>query len=275
MKIFRTKSELRQHVSEWKQQGRSIGFVPTMGALHAGHLSLIDQMNSKADRTIASIFVNPTQFAAHEDLDNYPRTEASDCKKLAEHETDLVYIPSAREIYPDGFSLRVSLDGPAQGLESEARPHFFDGVATVVAKLLLQVRPDFAIFGEKDYQQLLVIQQLVRDLDIDTQIISGPIIRETDGLAMSSRNAYLTSEQRAIAGKLNIILSELAQSHQPPAIAEAEARQALLNAGFTGVDYAVIRDADTLGDISDETQNRRALIVARLGDIRLLDNMPA
>lgn len=275
MKIFRTKSELRQQVSEWKQQGRSIGFVPTMGALHAGHLSLIDQMNSKADRTIASIFVNPTQFAAHEDLDNYPRTEASDCKKLAEHETDLVYIPSAREIYPDGFSLRVSLDGPAQGLESEARPHFFDGVATVVAKLLLQVRPDFAIFGEKDYQQLLVIQQLVRDLDIDTQIISGPIIRETDGLAMSSRNAYLTSEQRAIAGKLNIILSELAQSQQPPAIAVAEAKQALLNAGFTGVDYAVIRDADTLGDISDETQNRRALIVARLGDIRLLDNMPA
>ena len=275
MKICRTKRELRQQVSDWKQQGLSIGFVPTMGALHDGHLSLIDQINTRADRSIASIFVNPTQFAPGEDLDNYPRTETSDCEKLLAHNTDLVYIPSSLEIYPEGFSLSVSVDGPADGLESDARPHFFDGVATVVAKLLLQVLPDMAMFGEKDYQQLLVIQHLVRDLDIATQILPGAIIREPDGLAMSSRNAYLTLEQRAIAGKLNIILSELAQSDQPIETAEAQAHQALLEAGFSSVDYAVIRDADTLNHVTDKTKARRALIAARLGDIRLLDNMPA
>ncbi len=273
--IIRTVSDLRDQVATWKKQGYRVGLVPTMGALHTGHLSLVETLKSHADKIIVSIFVNPTQFAAHEDLDTYPRTEAEDCAKLSRIGADLAYIPSAAEIYPAGFASTLHIGGPSHGLESAARPHFFDGVAIVVHKLFQQTQADTAIFGEKDYQQLLVIKKMVRDLDVPISIVSGAIIREADGLAMSSRNAYLTDENRIIAGRLNGILTRLANSDLPAPQAEAEAEAALREAGFTAVDYATIRDAETLALPDMTTKARRALIVARIGDIRLLDNMPA
>lgn len=273
--IIRTVSDLRTQVKSWKAQGYRVGLVPTMGALHDGHLSLVEALKSHADKIIVSIFVNPTQFAAHEDLDTYPRTEVEDCAKLSDVAADLAYIPAASEIYPEGFASTLHIGGPSEGLESDARPHFFDGVAIVVQKLFQQSQADVAIFGEKDYQQLLVIKKMVRDLDIPITIVAGAIMRETDGLAMSSRNAYLTPENRIIAGRLNGILKQMAMSELPPAQAEAEAAAALRAAGFTAVDYATIRDAETLALPHAATQSRRALIVARIGDIRLLDNMAA
>ena len=273
--VVRNIEAMRQQVAAWKADGLRVGLVPTMGALHDGHLSLIDAISDKTDRIIVSIFVNPTQFAAHEDLDTYPRHEAEDVTKLAATKADCIYAPAASEIYPPGFSTQVDVNGPALGLESDNRPHFFGGVALVVCKLLLQSRTDVAIFGEKDYQQLLVIRRMVADLDIPVEVLGGPIIREADGLAMSSRNVYLSAEQRQIAAGLNGILQQLADSPLPHDEAEAEAQAALLKAGFTAVDYAVIRDADTLAVPHATTKNRRALIVARLGEVRLLDNMQA
>lgn len=267
--------DMRETVRGWQRDGLKVGIVPTMGALHAGHLSLIEEISKVAERIIVSIFVNPTQFAAHEDLDKYPRTEDSDLEKLSVTKTDLVYMPTAREMYPDGFETSVSIGGPAAGLESDERPHFFGGVSLIVLKLFMQSLANVAIFGEKDYQQLLVIRQMVRDLNLPIEVMAGPIIREADGLAMSSRNTYLSPEERSIAGKLNIIMKELANSTQPHDIAEAKAQAALLDAGFSSVDYATIRDADTLMPPNKETIARRALIVARLGTIRLLDNMEA
>lgn len=272
--IARTVSDLRGQVAAWKSQGLTVGLVPTMGALHAGHLSLVETLKAQADKIIVSIFVNPTQFAAHEDLDTYPRTEQEDCIKLTAAKADLAYIPSPQEMYPEGFGSTLHIDGPSQGLESVARPHFFDGVAIVVQKLFQQSQADIAIFGEKDYQQLLVIKKMVRDLDTPIKIIAGPIIREDDGLAMSSRNAKLSPQDRIIAGRLNGILRQLAESDLPHAEAEEAARAALLASGFTAVDYATIRDADTLLAPTAHTSARRALVVARIGDIRLLDNMP-
>jgi pantoate--beta-alanine ligase len=273
--VFRTIAEMRAQVTAWKAEGLRVGLVPTMGALHAGHLSLIDIISAKADRIIVSIFVNPTQFGVHEDLDTYPRQEAADLASLADTQAQAVFAPSGAEMYPDGFATALLMQGPGLGLETDNRPHFFGGVALVVCKLLLQSQTNLAIFGEKDYQQFLVIRRMVRDLDIQAEILSGPIIREADGLAMSSRNAYLTEAQRPIAGRLNGILQKLAQSPLPHAQAEAEAEAALLAVGFSGVDYATIRDADTLAAPDATTKSRRALIVARLGDVRLLDNMAA
>ena len=273
--VFRTIAEMRAQVAQWKAEGLRVGLVPTMGALHAGHLSLVKAISDKADRVVVSIFVNPTQFAAHEDLDTYPRQEAADLAALADTPCHGVFAPSAAEMYPDGFATAIDMQGPALGLETDNRPHFFGGVALIVCKLLLQSQTDVAIFGEKDYQQLLVIKRMARDLDIPVEIIGGPIIREADGLAMSSRNVYLTPEQRPIAGQLNVILRQMADSPLPAAEAEAEARQALLDAGFTAIDYITIRDAETLALPDTKTDKRRALVVARLGDVRLLDNMPA
>ena len=273
--ILRTIADMRRQVAAWKAEGLRVGLVPTMGALHDGHLSLIDVIAEQADRIIVSIFVNPTQFAAHEDLDTYPRQEAEDLEKLAATKTDCVFAPTAELMYPPGFSTQIDVNGPALGLETENRPHFFGGVALIVCKLLLQSQTDVAIFGEKDYQQLLVIRRMVADLDIPVEVLGGPIIREPDGLAMSSRNVYLSAAQRPIAGQLNKILQQLADSPLPHKEAEAEAVSALLQAGFTEVDYAVIRDADTLGVPDADTKTRRALIVARLDAVRLLDNMAA
>ena len=273
--VYRTIADMRAQVGAWKAAGLRVGLVPTMGALHDGHLSLIDEIAPHCDRIITSIFVNPTQFAAHEDLDTYPRNEAADLAALDTTQAQCVFAPSVSEMYPDGFTTAIELGGPAQGLESDNRPHFFAGVALIVNKLLSQSQADVAIFGEKDYQQLRVIRRMVRDLDLPVEILGGPIIREPDGLAMSSRNVYLTAAQRPIAGKLNGILKNLAASTKPREAAEAEAEAALLSAGFTHVDYATIRDADSLAVPDATTQSRRALIVARLGDVRLLDNMAA
>jgi len=252
-----------------------------MGSLHDGHLSLVQTMAAHADRVIVSIFVNPTQFAAHEDLDTYPRQEAADLTALANTQPTkggrlAVYMPTVTEIYPAGFATGISVGGVADGLESTERPHFFAGVALVVHKLFTQSQADIAIFGEKDYQQLLVIRQMVRDLDLPIEILAGAIIREADGLAMSSRNAYLSAEQRRLAGQLNQILARLANSTDDPEQAAGQATAALLKAGFSKVDYACLRHAETLAEITaGDDAPRRALIAARLGDIRLLDNMAA
>ena len=272
---FRRIDALRDYVRACRADGHRVGLVPTMGALHAGHLSLVEAIGRHTDTVIVSIFVNPTQFAAHEDLDTYPRHEAEDLEKLASTCATAVFAPSAGDMYPPGFATSVAVEGPANGLESDMRPHFFAGVGLVVTKLLLQTLPDVAIFGEKDYQQLLVIRRLVRDLDIPVEIIGGPIIREADGLAMSSRNAYLSADQRVIAGRLNQILRALAEAADPPDIAEAKAHDALVEEGFSAIDYACIRDAETLAAPVAQTTRRRALIAARLGDIRLIDSMDA
>jgi pantoate--beta-alanine ligase len=273
--LHRTLEDMRAQVAAWKADGLRVGLVPTMGALHAGHLSLVDAIAKNADKIIVSIFVNPTQFAAHEDLSTYPRQETADLAALETTPTDAVFAPTAQEVYPQGFATGISMAGPALGLESETRPHFFGGVALIVLKLLTQTQTDVAIFGEKDYQQLMVIRRMVADLNLPVEIMAGAIQREADGLAMSSRNVYLDAEQRKIAAQLNVILHQLANHRASAEVAEAEAKCALLEAGFTEVEYACIRDAETLGVPDANTRARRALIVARLGETRLLDNSPA
>jgi pantoate--beta-alanine ligase len=262
MKIVRTVAELRAEVAAWRKAGARVGLVPTMGALHAGHLALVENARKRAGRVVVSIFVNPAQFAPHEDFDRYPRTLDSDCAKL-EGRADLVFAPSVAEMYPSGFATRIEVGGPALGLESDFRPHFFSGVATVVAKLLIAALPDAAVFGEKDYQQLLVIRRLTADLALPIEIVGAPIVREADGLAMSSRNAYLGERERAVAGKMNVILKA--------ATSEEQATRALLEAGFDSADYVAIRDAATLGQAGDGP--RRILAAAKIGKTRLIDNM--
>jgi pantoate--beta-alanine ligase len=260
--IVTTTQALRVQLSAWRAAGARVGLVPTMGALHAGHLSLAEQIRKRADRVVVSIFVNPAQFAPHEDFDRYPRALEADLDKLGSR-ADLVFAPPVREMYPEGFATSIEVGGPSQGLETDFRPHFFAGVATVVAKLLIAAMPDAAIFGEKDYQQLLVIRRLTEDLGLPIAILGAPIVREADGLAMSSRNAYLTAGQRAVAGRMNAILKE--------AVSEAAAREALLDAGFDSVDYVAIRDAATLGPAGDGP--KRILAAAKIGATRLIDNM--
>src|SRR5215471_1426681 len=205
--VARTLAELRARTQAWRAAGQKIALIPTMGALHAGHLAHIDVAAARAQKLVVSIFVNPTQFAPHEDFARYPRDFDSDAAKLAgPGKVDLIYAPLTVEVYPEGFATTVRVEGPARGLESDFRPHFFGGVATVVAKLFLHCRPDFATFGEKDYQQLLVVTRLARDLDLGVEILPVPTVRESDGLALSSRNAYLNSEQRKTAGQLNKVL---------------------------------------------------------------------
>ena len=274
-----TRAALRDQVEAWRAEGLRIGFVPTMGALHAGHLSLIETALANADRVVASIFVNPTQFAPGEDFQTYPRTLESDAVKLAEARCHLLYAPSAAEVYPDGFATTVSVAGPAEGLESEARPHFFAGVATVVSKLFNQVRPDLAVFGEKDYQQLLVIRRMNADLDLGVEIIAGETLREADGLAMSSRNAYLDRPARERAGKLNQILTILCDSlhaGEPVERAAADAFKAGEDV-FDSVDYLEVRDAQTLAALGPGRLEgpARVLAAVRIAGVRLIDNMPA
>ncbi|MGC6471701.1 MAG: pantoate--beta-alanine ligase [Parvibaculales bacterium] len=267
---------LRSVVAAWKKDGCQVGLVPTMGALHDGHLSLIEHLQPHCDRLIVSIFVNPTQFAPDEDFDSYPRTLESDLMKIEATATDLVYTPSAATMYGDGHTTRIVMDGPALGLESEARPHFFSGVATIVHKLFQQTSADCAVFGEKDYQQLCVIRQMVKDMALPVEIFGGPTLREADGLAMSSRNVYLNETQRHTAGKLNNILTKFCQSIASVDDYKKKTDKAIneiLTAGFDGVDYLEVRAADTLSPVTDTSMQRRALVVARLGGVRLLDNM--
>lgn len=267
---------LRARVNSWRAGGETVGFVPTMGALHDGHLTLVRLARAHCDRVVTSIFVNPAQFEEGEDLVSYPRDGIEDANKLAQESCDLIYMPEREIMYPDQYATTMSMTGPALGLESDFRPHFFGGVATVVAKLFNQVRPDIAVFGEKDYQQLLVIRQMVKDLDFDLDIIASETVREKDGLAMSSRNVYLDADQRQRAAQLNVILksfSEALQSGTAPAEARATALEAA-EAVFDGVDYVEIRCAKTLQpfDTGIVTGPARILAAVRLGDARLIDN---
>jgi pantoate--beta-alanine ligase len=248
-----------------------------MGALHAGHIALVKLAGRRADRVVVSIFLNPTQFAAHEDLTNYPRTLRQDISRLAIVTTDLVWSPSVQVMYPSGFATRIVPEGPATaGLEDAFRPHFFSGVATVVAKLFIQCRPDVAIFGEKDYQQLKVLTQLARDLDLKTRVIGVPTIREKDGLALSSRNAYLSTEERTVAPVLHRVLSDCAKSIAaggPIGGILANGRTAIARAGFA-LDYLEARHADTLAPVGARGKGPiRLLVAARLGKTRLIDNV--
>jgi pantoate--beta-alanine ligase len=253
----------------------SIGMVPTMGALHHGHLSLVKEARKDAETVLVSIFVNPTQFAPTEDFGAYPRTLDQDLAKLS-GQADIVFMPSAKEMYPDGFATSITVGGPALGLESDFRPHFFGGVATVVARLLIAAEPDLAVFGEKDYQQLLVVKQLVRDLALPVEIMAAPTLREADGLAMSSRNAYLSAEERQVAGQLNLVLKQAvaaARGSGDLRAVEGAAVEALWKAGFSQVDYVAIRDAATLGHITNLERPARILAAAKIGKTRLIDNM--
>jgi pantoate--beta-alanine ligase len=270
--VIATVSELRRALAALEPA--RIGMVPTMGALHAGHLSLVEQARKHADHVVVSIFVNPAQFAPHEDFDAYPRTLEADLAKLGDA-ADIVFAPNAREIYPDGYATTITVGGPAGGLESDFRPHFFAGVATVVAKLLIAARPAIAVFGEKDYQQLLVVKHLARDLALPTQILGAPTLREPEGLAMSSRNAYQSPEERQVASRLNVILKDaIAQARLGDLrAAEAAGIEALWKAGFSHVDYVAIRDAETLEHITALERPARILAAAKVGKTRLIDNM--
>jgi len=274
-----TVSALRARIRSWRDDRLSIGFVPTMGALHDGHISLVRLAKAHCDRVVASVFVNPRQFAEGEDLDAYPRTMVEDSEKLTRARCDLIFLPDVAEMYPEGYSANISMQGAAVGLESVARPHFFDGVATVVAKLFNQVRPDMAFFGEKDYQQLLVIRQMVRDLNFGIDIIGGETMRERDGLAMSSRNVYLSANDRSRAAQLNVILKEFAAalSAGTPADQAQKAAMASATAAFDAVDYVEARCAATLEALPSGPIDRDARVLAavRLGSTRLIDNMAA
>ncbi len=270
----RSVAELRAETNLWKTTGAKIGFVPTMGALHAGHLDLVKRAKALADKVVVSIFVNPLQFAPSEDLDRYPRDEAGDVAKLEAAGCDLVYLPTVDALYPKGFVSRIEMSGPALGLETDFRPQFFSGVATVVMKLFNQVGADVAVFGEKDFQQLAVIRAMARDFDLDLDIIGAPTTREPDGLALSSRNAYLSPQERAVAPELHRQLQLIAASPDPDAAIEA-ASAALTKVGFGKIDYIALRDADTLGPVSVTTSNKRLLAALWLGKTRLIDNIAA
>ncbi|WP_031235184.1 pantoate--beta-alanine ligase [Asticcacaulis sp. AC402] len=262
-------------VAALRQDGAKIAFVPTMGALHEGHLALVRHARTRADKVVVSIFVNPLQFAPSEDLDRYPRNEAGDIALLQSTGCDLVYLPTVDVLYPQGFVSRIEMTGPAMGLETDVRPQFFSGVATVVMKLFNQVRPDLAVFGEKDFQQLAVIRAMVRDFDLGLEVVPYPTMREADGLAMSSRNAYLSREERAIAPRLHAELEEIRSAVLSGADAEAViagAKDALTTAGFGHIDYVALRDAETLGEIRAGLP-RRLLAAVWLGKTRLIDNI--
>jgi len=272
----RTVADLRAHVAPWRKAGKSIALVPTMGALHAGHLSLVTLAKSKADRVVVSIFVNPIQFGPREDFSTYPRDDAGDIEKLRAAGADLVFAPNTAEMYPAGFSTKVSIGDLTEDLCGANRPNHFDGVATVVTKLLLQCAPDMAIFGEKDYQQLLVIKHLVRDLNVPVEVLGGDIVREKDGLALSSRNAYLSPAERKTAPLLHQTISEVAAALARGEGADAACvagRFKLEAAGFR-VDYIAVRDPDTLKPLSGPVKHARVLAAAYLGKTRLIDNVP-
>ena len=274
--IAKTVSALRAAVSR-RRAGKAapVALVPTMGALHAGHLALVEAARENAGHVIVSIFVNPRQFAPSEDFGEYPRTLEADLAKLRDHAVDIAFLPQPGEMYGDDFATEVVVGGPAEGLESESRPHFFRGVATVVTKLLLQCLPDYAIFGEKDYQQLLVVRRLVRDLDIPVAVIGVPTVREGDGLALSSRNVYLSPSERALAPSLHRELQAAAErirAGTAPRTAVEKARQNLSDLGFE-VDYFAARNAETLAPLTSSHEPVRLLVAARLGTTRLIDNI--
>ncbi|NDV53123.1 pantoate--beta-alanine ligase [Salipiger sp. PrR003] len=274
--ILRTKAALRDAVLGWKAAGESIGVVPTMGALHAGHLSLVDAAKTGCDRVIVTIFVNPKQFNTASDLEKYPRTEDADAEKLAPHAVDAIYVPAPEEIYPEGFATSVLVSGLTDGLCGSHRPGHFDGVTTVCAKLFLQTLADRAYFGEKDFQQLQVVTRMARDLDLLTEVIGCPTVREKDGLALSSRNVLLPLETRAAAPALHRVLRQVAGrlvegESLGPVRFQAEA--ALREAGFSEVEYIELRSADGLAPLEHPSRPARLLAAAWLGGVRLIDNI--
>jgi pantoate--beta-alanine ligase len=274
--IVRTISDLRKTVAEWRRQGLTVAVVPTMGALHEGHLSLVRAALGRADRVIVTLFVNPKQFNSQADLAGYPKTEQEDAAKLAPLGAHLLYAPHAAEMYPEGFATTVSVSGVSEGLCGAFRPGHFDGVATVVTKLFLQTGADLAFFGEKDFQQLHVVRRLVRDLDIPIEIVACPTVREADGLAMSSRNVRLSPEQRLAAPKLASVLFDAAErlsAGAPAEIVLAEARETLLAARYEQVEYLELRTDDDLSLYSGTNRPARLLAAAWLGGTRLIDNV--
>jgi len=276
-RVIRTLPNLRRVLAEFRARRATVALVPTMGALHAGHFSLVRIAKARADRVIVSIFVNPTQFAPNEDLSAYPRTWSADLAALKELKADVVWAPAVETMYPEGFATRIVPEGPATvGLEDAYRPHFFAGVATVVAKLLIQCDPDIALFGQKDYQQLKVVGRLARDLALKAKIIGAPIVREKDGLALSSRNRYLSAEERAAAPALYRVLVECSDRIEAGGPIEAvldDGRAAITKAGFA-LDYLQARNADTLAPLAaSAVEPIRLLVAARIGKTRLIDNV--
>jgi len=276
VQIIRQKKALAETVAVFRGEGHRIALVPTMGALHAGHMALIEEAKLRADRVVASIFVNPRQFGPGEDLDAYPRRETKDADMLRAAGCALLWAPSADEMYPAGFATSVAVAGVSEDLDGAVRDGHFDGVATVVAKLFSQVRPDVALFGEKDYQQLAVIRRMTDDLDLGVEIVGIPTQRDVDGLALSSRNAYLTDEDRLAARALPRALGEAAAAITAGGnVADIldKARAALEKAGFDPVDYIELRDAATLAPMTALDRPARLLAAARIGGARLIDNL--
>jgi pantoate--beta-alanine ligase len=278
LQLARTVADLRKAGAGWRANGERIGLVPTMGALHAGHMALVAAARAACDRVVVSIFVNPKQFGPAEDLSSYPRPEATDLDMLRRAGIDLAYLPGVEEIYPPGFATLVRVAGLSEGLCGAHRAGHFDGVATVVAKLLIQVQPDIAYFGEKDYQQLTIVRRLARDLDLPVRIEGVPTVREPDGLALSSRNVYLSAEERRIAPNLARVLRAIAAAlaREPDMVARELARGTaeLERAGLT-VEYLEIRDAETLAPVTAKiTAPSRAFAAIHLGRTRLIDNLP-
>jgi pantoate--beta-alanine ligase len=275
--IVRTVPALRRAVDQLRARKASVALVPTMGALHDGHVSLVRLANRRATKVIVSIFVNPAQFAPTEDFGSYPRTWQADLAKLSAEKVDLIWYPAVKVMYPDGFATRVAPEGPATvGLEDRFRPHFFGGVATVVCKLFTQVRPDLAIFGEKDFQQLRVVTRMAGDLDLGVKVIGSKTVRERDGLAMSSRNVYLSPEERRAAPELYRAMKQSAarlKAGEDLASATAGGAEMIAAAGFA-LDYFEIRHADTLAPVTSASDGPlRILVAARLGTTRLIDNI--
>jgi len=277
VQIIRDPDALSEALAALREGGKTIAFVPTMGALHAGHMALVAEARRRADHVVASIFVNPTQFGPNEDLAAYPRREAADAAMLEKEDTAILWAPDAATMYPDGLEATVHVGGLGDALDGAARPGHFDGVATVVSRLFGQVRPDIALFGEKDYQQLAIIRQLVRDLGLPIEIVGMPTQRDEDGLALSSRNAYLSEEERLAARILPRALGEAAQAiagGAPVEEALERARARLAEAGFDPIDYVELRDAETLAPVEALDRPARLLAAARIGRTRLIDNLP-
>jgi pantoate--beta-alanine ligase len=271
----RSAAELRRALGAWRQAGQSVALIPTMGALHEGHLALVARGKSLCDRTVASIFVNPTQFGPNEDLSRYPRDEDGDRQKLARAGCDLAYLPNLAEMYPEGFSTAIDPGPLGEVLEGRFRPGHFSGVATVVTKLFLQASPDIACFGEKDYQQLQIIRRVTSDLGLPVRIEAVETVRESSGLALSSRNAYLTPDQRRRAPALHFALTEVARrARKGDPAAAAWGTHSLLGAGFEKVDYCLVCDAETLLPVERVERKARVLAAAWLGPTRLIDNLP-
>jgi pantoate--beta-alanine ligase len=276
VQIVRRSAKLKEALAQLRSNGESLALVPTMGALHAGHMALIEEARRRADRVAATIFVNPLQFAAGEDLDRYPRQEGADSVMLRQAGCDLLWLPFTRQIYPDGFATTIHVAGVSARWEGTARPGHFDGVATVVAKLLLTIRPDLAIFGEKDFQQLAVIRRMVEDLRMGIHVVGVPTVREKDGLALSSRNIYLSAAERAQAVALPRALHAASQQIRAGVSAHdalAEGRQALTKAGFSRIDYFALVDSETLEPVEQPSGNMRLIAAAVIGETRLIDNI--